>query len=69
MLKHAELQLAKDFVEISLLLNFDNKFLFPKHFKSEEYQKLLYKVVFDMEKKGSVGIMMNENGQLVASRL
>lgn len=57
-----QLQLAKDFIELSIFLNPNRQFLFPVYDKDNNRQMLLYKAILALKKEGRISINLSVKG-------
>lgn len=60
-----KLQLAKDFIELSVLMSHDKKFSPPIYDKNSKVQKLLYKAIGELKTDGIININLSTDGEMV----
>lgn len=60
-----ELQLAKDFVELSILINPQKHFVLPDYDKDNKHQMLLYKAISELKRGGKININLSPEGGMV----
>lgn len=59
-----ELQMAKDFIELSIFLNPNRQFLLPNYEKENTSLKMLYKAIHELKKAGYININLSVNGDI-----
>lgn len=59
-----QLQLAKDFIELSIILNPDRQFLLPAYTKGNNSHILLYKAIQELKKDGRIRINLSIKGEI-----
>lgn len=59
-----QLQLAKDFIELSIFLNPNRQFLLPDYDKYNNSQKLLYKAIQELKNDGKISIKLSVKGEI-----
>lgn len=59
-----ELQLAKDFIELSIFLNPNRQFLLPIYEKDNTSLNVLYKAIHALKKAGHININLSVNGDI-----
>ena len=60
-----KLQLAKDFIELSILISPDGRFMLPDYDKENKYQMLLYKAISNLKKEGLINVKLSAEGGMV----
>ncbi len=63
--KQPGLQLAKKFVELSILMSNDKKFLLPIYDKNNKHQTVLYKAISELKKEGIINVNSTQEGAMV----
>lgn len=64
MKKLTKLQLAKDFIELSLLISPDKNFSLPVNDKDDIYQQL-YKAVSELKKEGVINTVASTDNAII----
>lgn len=60
-----ELQLAEDFIELSILISPDKEFLMPDYDKDNKHQMLLYKAIYKLKNDGKINVSTSSKGGMV----
>lgn len=61
----SQLELAKEFIKLSILINSDKKFILPDYAKDNKYQVLLYKAISELKRDGIIDINQSSEGGII----
>ena len=62
-----ELQLAKDFIELSIALSPSKSFIPPDYDKENNSYILLYRAISEMKKEGLINVAVSAEGGIIIS--
>lgn len=63
-----ELELAKDFIELSIALHPEKKFVLPDYKVDSRHQKYLYKAISNMKKQGIIHVCRSAAGAMIITK-
>lgn len=61
----SQLEFAKEFIKLSILINSERKFILPDYAKDNKYQTLLYKAISELKKDGIIDINQSSEGGMI----
>lgn len=65
MIEDNDLQLAKDFIELSILMSPEKQFIPPDYDKENKAYALLYKAISELKRDGVVNVGLSTEGGII----